>query len=113
MLAKRSGGVGHDEARFFIQLRTGFFKREPYLVTVSRAALVFTPAGEKGEQRTFAVPCAAVLAAAIFGRARPELEIRTADQVIAGTFAHPADAARAANALRAALGSRLAADAIT
>lgn len=90
---------------FNINLRTGFFKSEPYIVAVSCEALVFTRAGDKSGGQ-FQIDCTGVKGVAIFGKMPSELEIRMAEEVLTGTFPSPADAAAAATILRLVFGKR-------
>lgn len=92
--------------RFNLNLRTGFFKTEPCVVTMSRKALVFTRAGEDRSEEKFLVDCADVKSVVIFGKTPAELEIRTAKKVFTGTFQSSAEVVEAVAALRAVFGKR-------
>ncbi|MEW6573771.1 MAG: hypothetical protein AB1374_09085 [Bacillota bacterium] len=93
-------------APFNINLRTGFFKTEPYTVSVSREALTFTRAGGIEGAEQFMISCRDVQSVVILGSFPAELEIRTEKGVFTGTFQKPADMDAAAAALRAVFGKR-------
>jgi hypothetical protein len=64
-------------APFNINLRTGFFKTEPYSVSVSREALTFTRAGGIEGAEQFMIDYRDVQSVVILGGFPAELEIRT------------------------------------
>lgn len=76
---------------FKLNLKTGFFKSEPYIVKVTDEALTFVRIRGKMRESKKIIPCAEVKSIAILGRSSAELDVRTEKEVFIGTLQEPVD----------------------
>ncbi len=98
--------MGDAPIHFKLNLKTGFFKSEPYIVTVTDEALTFVRNRGKTRKSKNIIPCGDVKSIAIFGRSPIELEVRTEKEVFIGILQEPVDVAVVSEVLQAMFGIR-------
>lgn len=98
--------MGDTLIHFKLNLKTGFFKSEPYIVTVTDEALTFVRNRGKTRKSKNIIPCGDVKSIAIFGRSPAELEVRTEKEVFIGALQEPVDLVAVSEVLQAVFGIR-------
>ncbi|MCR4437327.1 MAG: hypothetical protein NUV41_16145 [Eubacteriales bacterium] len=98
--------MGDAPLHFKLNMKTGFFKSEPYIVTVTDEAITFVRNRRKTRESKKIISCADVKSIAIFERSPAELEVRTEKEVLIGILQEPVDAAKVSEVLQAMFGMR-------
>lgn len=98
--------VGGACIHFKLNLKTGFFKSEPYIATVTGAALTLVRNQEQTGESKNIIPCGEVQSIVIFRRSPAELEVKTEKEVFIGTLQEPVDLVAVAEVLRKVFGAR-------
>lgn len=89
-----------------VDLRTGFFKSEPYLLEMAGEKLILSHAGGQNGKNPIAIPCADIVSIVVDERFPAEIEIKTKKEVFVGIVREPDSLREAVITLKAVFGSR-------
>lgn len=98
--------MGDALIHFKLNLKTGFFKSEPYILTITDESLTFVQSRKKSRNVINIIPCANVKSIAIFAGSPMELEIRTEKEAFIGTLQEPVDLYGVIASLEAVFGKK-------